>query len=328
VRKLSEDRFLADLQAKDPAQAEFLTRIITAINNVARGAGVAVDGDLQPPPPVNAITVKASGEQLHVTLAHSAEVTRQIKYFVEADTSPSFTQPQIVSEGARRTHIFMLPTFGDLPPAGGSPPLNKWYLRAYAQYPGSQPSKPVVLGGLTNPTPVTLQGTTKMTLLASTGSGTASTTGQQGGAGLGRQRTSTPKAVRVGKFQASVQQVAPPVLNPAVHLLAAVASAGASTSITQSGTSTAINIAQGIFYIGDLTITCFAGSVDPGAYGTFYICHDDPNLQGGAVKYLALSSPPQIAQGYGRFYDGTITTSGSGGGSGGGQGGGGGRKVY
>lgn len=206
MKKLSEDRFLADLFTKDAVQANFLQRIIDGINNVAKGAGVAVTGDLAPPPPIGAITVKTSGEMIHATLTHNAEVTRAIEYHIEADTSPNFTQPHPISIHSSRTHIFSLPTFND---AGNPQP---WYLRAFSQYPGSPPSVPTVLGGVTNPTALQLKGATKLTLLPSTGSGTASSNGQQGGSGRGRQRVSTPKVVRIGKQQSTATAVAAPII--------------------------------------------------------------------------------------------------------------------
>src|SRR5271170_476366 len=233
---LSEDRYLADLQTKDQLQAAFQQRIIDAINNVAKGAGVSTFGELTPPQPVNAITVKSSGEQIHATLTHAAQLTRSINYFIEADTSPSFTQPHVMDIGSSRSHIFNLPTLSD---SGG---LQKWYLRTYAQYPGSKPSPPTVLGGLENPTPIILQGTTKMTILPPTGSGTGSSTGQQGGVGRGKQRISTPKVIRIAKSQASNAPVVAPVMSPALHLLGAILSSGGMTSLSQSGTSTAINV--------------------------------------------------------------------------------------
>ena len=202
MRKFSENRYLADLYTKDQVQAVFMQELIDRIDNVAKGAGVGMVGDLAAPPPVNAINVKASGEMVHVTLTHAAELTRAIEYHIEADTNPNFTAPHLVRQSSSRSHFFALPGFTD----NGTP--QKWYLRAYAQYPGSKPSQPLVFGGLANPTPVVLTGGvggTKLTPLGSTGSGTASTTGQQGGSGRGKFRTSTPKVIRIGKTQASVQ---------------------------------------------------------------------------------------------------------------------------
>lgn len=328
-RQLSQNRFLADLFSKDPTQANFLQEIIRSINNVAAGAGVAVSGDTTPPPPVNALTVKASGEMLHVTLSHAAQVSRSVEYYVEAHTDPSFTAPAVIEHfGPSRSKFMHLPTYGDSLPGGAPPPINKWYLRAYAQYPGSKPSAPTVLGGLNNPTPIVLTGTTKLSPLPSTGSGTASSTGQQGGSGRGKQRISTPKVVRIGKSQASQTPVVLPVLNPPIHLLAAVNSASGTTSVSQSGTSTAINVASSTFYIGDLTLVTNPGSVDPGSYGTWFVFHDDPNLQGGNVTYQVTSDVTVLGRSYSRFVDGKITTSGAGGGSGGGSGGGGGGRGF
>lgn len=208
MRKLAEDRFLADLYTKDPLQANFLSQIIEGLNNVAKGAGVAVNGDLAAPQPVNAINVKAAGEMVHVTLTHAASVSRAIEYHLQYDTNPSFTQPHNEHLGASRGKTLHLPTFDD----NGNP--QKWYFRATAQYPGSPPSPWTVLGGLPNPTGLQMQGTTRLTLLPSTGSGTNSTAGQQGTGGRGKQRISTPKVIRVGKQQASVAAVIPPVANP------------------------------------------------------------------------------------------------------------------
>lgn len=319
MKKLSEDRFLADLFTKDAVQANFLQRIVDAVNNVAKGAGVAVSGEHPAPPPVNAITVKANGEMVHATLTHNAEVNRAINYFIEADTNKSFTQPHVMDIGSSRTHVFHLPALND---SGAQQP---WYLRAYAQYPGSKPSTPTVLGGLTNPTPVPLVGSTKLTLLPSTGSGTGSSTGQQGAAGRGKQRVSTPKAVRIGKSQASSAPVTPPVVSAAPHLLAAVTTAASTTSISQHSTTTQIDInGNQVFHVGGVDVTMFGDPVDPGSFGTYYIYADNPSLTSGRVKFVATTDITDLGKAPGRFPVGKITTAGGGGGSGGGSGGGGG----
>lgn len=322
MSKLDGGRYLSDLYSRDSIQATFLDSIIRAINKLGTATGADPVGDVTPPPPVNAITIKASGELIHATLSHAAVVTRAINYFLEADTSPSFTQPHVMDLGSSRTHVFHLPTFDD---AGG---IHNWYFRAYAQYPGSKPSKPTVLGGLGNPTAVKLQGPSKLTLLPSTGSGTASPTGQQGGQGRGKAAQSSPKVLRIGRPQGSQTPVVNPSVSPAQHLLAVVNSASFTTAVTQSGTSTALNVASGTFYIGSTKITTNAGSVDPGAYGTFYVYHDDPYFQGGNVVYQVTSDITQLGQAYGRFVDGKITTTNTGGGSGGGTGGGGGGRGF
>jgi hypothetical protein len=60
-----------------------------------------------------------------------------------------------------------------------------WYFRAYSQYPGSHPGPKVLFGG-NNATSVNPGGTQAMTLLPSTGSGTAQNSGQEGGSGFGK----------------------------------------------------------------------------------------------------------------------------------------------
>jgi hypothetical protein len=320
VRSLTEDRFLADLRTRDALHAAFLDRLITGINNVAAGAGVAVTGDLTPPPPINAITVKANGEMVHATLSHGAEVSRSIHYFLEADNSPSFPQPHVMELKSSRGHVFHLPALND---SGVQQP---WYLRAYAQNPGSRPSPPTVLGGLANPTPLMLKGSTKLTLLPSTGSGTASSTGQQGGAGLGKQRISTPKVTRIGKLQASNTPVSSPVVGAAPHLLADITQAASVTSISQVGTSTAISInGTQTFFLGGLTIQMSCPSnVDPGAFGTYYAFIDNPDLLSGNFTAQVTTNITVLGQAPGRFPLGKVVTSGAGGGTGGGSGGGGG----
>lgn len=317
-RRLSEDRFLADLRTRDAVQAAFLDRLVEGINNVAAGAGVGVTGDLPAPPPVNAISLKANGEMVHITLSHGAEVSRPIHYYVEADNSPSFPAPHVMDIGSSRGHFAHLPALND---QGVQQP---WYFRTYAQLPGSKPSAPTVLGGLENPTAVMLKGSTRLTMLPSTGSGTASSTGQQGGSGRGKQRISTPKVIRIGKSQASNTPVNPPVVVAAPHLLADVTQAASTTSLTQSGTTTLINVGASVFYIGGLTLNINAGSVDPGAFGTFYVYFDNPDLQSGNMVFQATTDITQLGRAPGRFPVGKITTSGGGGGSGGGSGGGGG----
>lgn len=246
--RLSENRFLADLYTKDPVQAAFLQSICDGLDKIATDTGTAIEGDGQPPAPVNAITVKTSGELVHATLSHGASVNRVINYFLEADTNPSFTQPHVMDLGASRTHIFSLPSLND---AGNT---QGWYLRAYAQYPGSPPSNPTVLGGLTNPTPLNLSGNSKLTPLASTGSGTASSTGQQGGSGRGRQRVSTPKVIRVGRSQASNTKVSAPSVNPAQAYNLDQIADGTTYTRVLAGPSAGLNTGTAVTSTGNLML--------------------------------------------------------------------------
>jgi hypothetical protein len=98
----------------------------------------------------------------------------------------------------------------------------------------------------------------------------------------------------------------------------------AANPLTQSGTTPTINVASSTIQYGDGTVSYNSGSVNPGVLGTFYIYADDPTFAGGAVTYLALSSPPNLTAANGRIFFGKITTLGGGGGGGDGGGGGGG----
>jgi len=102
-----------------------------------------------------------------------------------------------------------------------------------------------------------------------------------------------------------------------------VTAAGGAT-LTQSGTTTAINIAAFTLKAGDLSIAYNSGSVDPGAFGTYFVYFNDPFFVGGAVIYKATTIASTLSSALGRCSVGFITTSAGGGGSGGGDGGGGG----
>jgi len=92
--------------------------------------------------------------------------------------------------------------------------------------------------------------------------------------------------------------------------------------LTQSGTSTTINVAASTVKAGDLTVAYSSGSVNPGSYGTWYIYIDDPFYRGGAVVYKASANAFDTQAALGRVTLGSITTTAGGGGSGGGGGGG------
>jgi len=186
--QLTGGRYLVDLWHKDAIQARFLQQIVNAINKLGFSLGANPVGDAQPPPPVQNINLKANNELLHVTLDHNAKVYRGIRYFVEiSPNDQNFTRPLVVPLGpSRASHPIPLPALDD----NGAQVA--YYVRAYAQYPGGPPSTKTVFGGPLNPASVTLSGSTKMTLLSATGSGTAASNGQQGGQGYGKYPQSAP----------------------------------------------------------------------------------------------------------------------------------------
>lgn len=188
-QQLQGGRELNYIAQRDTYAGSLFARIIKAVNSVANNTATAAIGKLTPPDPINAITVKGTqvgnvitcpGEILHFTLTHNSAIKKGLQYISEWDTSPAFTQPHIIDHGCSRTHTMTLPTFQD-----DATTPNTYYLRSYSQYPGSDPSKKTVLGGLSQATQIVMSGTTALTPLASTGSGTASPFGNQGGKGLG-----------------------------------------------------------------------------------------------------------------------------------------------
>ena len=106
-----------------------------------------------------------------------------------------------------------------------------------------------------------------------------------------------------------------------------------STVLSNDGTTTAIPIAAFTMQHGGGTISYNSGSVDPGAYGTYYVYGDDPTFAGGAVTYsFSASTEDQVAN-EGRIKIGVITTVSAsattgGGSSGGTTSGGGGGDGY
>lgn len=179
---LDGGNLLAEVEKQWPSLGRLLrTRIIPAINTTASAAGVAPVGNISAPNPPNSISVKTQGEMVHVSIADNNEIQKGIHYFTEADTTPSFSQPIVIHHGPSRTPApFTLPTNSD------AAVPHSWYFRTYAQYPGGQPSAAIPLGGVGAPKAVTLTGSTNLTLLPSTGSGTADGNGQSGGSGFGK----------------------------------------------------------------------------------------------------------------------------------------------
>jgi hypothetical protein len=121
-----------------------------------------------------------SGEYAHVTIDHSGDVQQGVHYFVEAANNSNFIGAHPIHFGTSRTRDPI-----HLAAKDDSGADQKWFLRGYAQYPGSNPSKPVAYGGA-EPTPITTTGTTSLSWQESTGSGTASNSGQQAGWGFGK----------------------------------------------------------------------------------------------------------------------------------------------
>jgi hypothetical protein len=190
---LDGGQFITELQSGQmhpPRLAQFLTKIVNYVNGLATSSANSGSGEITPPPPMAGMTVKTSGETVHVQHDHPGAIQRGVQYFTEVGVNDSgFNQPLVIDHGASRTsHPFTLPTNDD-----NGAPIN-YYFRSYAQYHGSKRSDFAYWGAPGAPTAVTLTGTTNLTPLPSKGSGTASNDGNQGGQGLGHQLFRPPVA--------------------------------------------------------------------------------------------------------------------------------------
>jgi hypothetical protein len=193
------DQFLKEIKNRDPHLGIFLEKLIDGVDGLSNHAGFDPTGKVAPPAPLQGVNVTGNNGDVHITLTHNTPISKNIRYFVEADTNPAFPQPHVFDLGASRSHFTRLPNKD-----GGGNQL-KWYFRGYSQYPGSDPSPAMNFGPKFNPSPVTVGGTTQFTPLASTGSGTAQADGTKGGQGIGvvlqrfpvgPKRSAAPSAVR------------------------------------------------------------------------------------------------------------------------------------
>jgi hypothetical protein len=180
---LDVGRELAFVKTSRPLRYVYLalSKIVRNVNSLATNAGVDTQ-TLPPPTNIASLSVKSSGTGLvHAVISDPSNVQKNINYFVEYDTNPAFVAPHVEHLGTSREAILRLPGKTD----SGS--AQSFYLRAYSQYPGSgKPSAPVVFGSGTTPVSVAPGGSDPLTLLPTTGSGTALNSGFEGGSGFGK----------------------------------------------------------------------------------------------------------------------------------------------
>ena len=181
-------QFLTEIRAWKPRLGLALQQIVDGVNQIGSTIGVDATGHVEPPAPPQSIAIKAANGLVHATLTDHNQRSRNLHYFLEADTDPSFPQPHVEHLGVSRGRFLNLPALDD----NGQP--QNWYFRGYSMYPGSKQRSDVVLfGGATNPTAVDVGGTVQLTPMPSTGSGTASTNGRQGASGFGKAQFSKQK---------------------------------------------------------------------------------------------------------------------------------------
>jgi hypothetical protein len=113
------------------------------------------------------------------------------------------------------------------------------------------------------------------------------------------------------------------VRNSSLAFVATAYTPTGANPLTQSGVTTAINVAASTWKGGtNVTVDYGSGSVDPGSFGTYYVYARDPHKAGGAVTYIATTLVQDVTTYDDVIYFGVITTSGGGGGTGLGGGGG------
>lgn len=184
---LDSSQFLKQIKNKDPHLGMFLETWFDQVNGALQQVGADIKGKIEPPPPVAGLSVAAGSDHVHVTINDPSQLNKNVQYFVEYSANdPTFAQPHVEHLGATRGRVLALPA------KNGSGATQQYYFRAYSQYLGSDPQPPQkhqYFGALGNPTPVTLTGSSTLTLLPSPGSGTGRADGTQGGAGLGKVLT-------------------------------------------------------------------------------------------------------------------------------------------
>jgi hypothetical protein len=179
------------LLRKIPGVGQFLATALERLQNGANQLGTNIGADptqtIPAPPPIQGLTVKTDGNgNVHAVINDSSSIQKGIRYFVEyqqlSTTAPLvFLQPHVKElNSSRSMEPIPLPAMDD----NGNP--THFIFRAYSQYTGGHPGALVNYGG-TSPIPISPGGTGRLTMLPSTGSGTASNSGQQPGSGLGKR---------------------------------------------------------------------------------------------------------------------------------------------
>ncbi len=161
--------------------ADALRKLQEGTNNLGQNIAVDPAGTIPPPPPVQQLDVKTNGTgMVHAVISDHNQIQKGIHYFVEYANDPDFLQPHVVHLGASRS---MTPV--NLPAKDDNGVAQRFYFRAYSQYPGGHPGPAVHFGGAV-PSAVDPGGTQALTLIPSTGSGTAQNSGEQGSSGFGK----------------------------------------------------------------------------------------------------------------------------------------------
>lgn len=172
-------QFLKEIKNANPHLGLLIEQIIDSVSGTAQQLNIDPLGKVSPPNPLESLNVTANNGTVHAVLTHNAPINKNINYFVEADTNPSFPQPHVFDLGTSRS------LFTSMPNKNGNGTVTPWHWRAYPQYSGSDAAEKTYFGDSLNPTPITVGGNSQFTPFASTGSGTGAPNGQTPGVGLG-----------------------------------------------------------------------------------------------------------------------------------------------
>lgn len=121
--------------------AELIQSMGTGVNNLEQQTNGNTQGAPQPPGAINELTVNGANGHYAVAIKDENPIYRGISYFVEHDTDPNFSNPQIEEIGASRNKSLFL---GE----------GQRYFRAYSSYRNSAPSPAVYHGSQATPLPV------------------------------------------------------------------------------------------------------------------------------------------------------------------------------
>lgn len=171
---------------------QMFSQIQEHVNNGFQQVGVSTMTKTAAPDPPENLNIKADNGIAQFVITHNAPITKTDRYFVEADTDPSFSRPHVFDSGASRTGFMTLPHMND------DGDVQQWHFRSYVQRNGSPASAKVNFGQQYSPTPVSVGGATQLTPIPSTGSGTAAANGMQGGQGLGTDYHRPQKLIQRG----------------------------------------------------------------------------------------------------------------------------------
>lgn len=169
------NELLTHIEGENPKLGIYLRKLEKQITKGFSNAGVSSTGNLAAPAPPESVSVSpaTTGDMLQVVVNHVAPIQKGAHYIYTIANNPQFSNAMIEAKPATRSPVhFTLPTF-----QSDGTTKHDYHVAVQVQYPGSSPSAPTYLGGV-SPSPVQLNGTAAADIMPGTGSGTALNGGQ------------------------------------------------------------------------------------------------------------------------------------------------------